>query len=271
MCLIAFAWNAHPRFPLVIAANRDEFHARPAAPLGPWPEVPGVWGGRDLREGGGWLALSTAGRLAAVTNFRESRPRPAPRSRGRLVRDFLSLDQGCAAGHAERLQAEAREYGAFNLLLWDGADLVHASNRPEPSWSGVPRGVHGISNGAFEPGALRLWPKVRQASAALARWLGAQPLEAGLSRLDCGPLFQALAEDRPADDSELPDTGVGLDMERRLAPPFIRGSEYGTRCSTVLLIDRGGVALFIERRFGPGGIPDGERRQTLQFAPPRHR
>jgi uncharacterized protein with NRDE domain len=248
MCLIAFAWNAHPRYPLILVANRDEFHARPTAPLAPWVDAPDVIGGRDLQEGGGWLALNRARpRLAAVTNVREPTVIPAPRSRGALVRDYLTGDD-CAVSFAELIRVEGNDYGPFNLLLWDGEDLIYATNRLKPRWETVPSGVYGLSNGGFDAP----WPKACRLTAALRSWISGVDA-VGETEPDFEPLFAALADDAIAADAELPNTGVGIEMERRLSPPFIRGSAYGTRASSVVLIDQGGHAVFVERSFGPDG------------------
>ena len=244
MCLIAFAWNAHPDYVLALAANRDEFHGRPTAPLGEWADLPGVTGGRDLREGGGWLALHRDGRLAAVTNVREPHLAPAPHSRGELVKDFVAGHDG-AAGYAARICAAGDAYGPHNSLLWDGRELTHASNRFEPPWRRIEPGVHGISNGPFDAP----WPKTRRLAAVLGEWLRAQH---GTAQPDLAPLLAALADEHGAEDQELPQTGVGLEMERLLAPSFIRGERYGTRASSVVLIRRDGRALLFERSFGPG-------------------
>jgi uncharacterized protein with NRDE domain len=256
MCLIAFAWDAHPDYLLALAANRDEFHARPAAPLGEWHGLPGVFGGRDLREGGGWLALHRGGRLAAVTNVREPPVGTAPRSRGALVRDFLA-GRDSAMDYAARVGDAGDAYGPHNSLLWDGRELVHASNRFEPRRRRIPPGVHGISNGPFDAP----WPKTLRLGAVLERWLRAQ--HGG--EPDPAPLLAALADEHGAADAELPDTGVGLELERMLAPPFIRGDAYGTRASSVVLIRRDGRALLFERSFGPDKKPAGDARQELQL------
>ena len=246
MCLIAVAWQTDPRHPLALIANRDEFHGRPAAPAGFDPDAADVYGGRDLQAGGGWLMLSTRRRLAAVTNVRTGPAPPlAPRSRGALVRDFVRGDAPAAA-FAEGLRRTAAEHGPFNLLLWDGAALQFASNQPSFATHAVAPGVHAMSNGAFDAP----WPKATLATDALSAWLGAgmaldDPADA------VAPLFAALADATPAPDALLPDTGVGLALERALSPPFVVGAEYGTRCSSVVLVSENGGLLFAERRFGP--------------------
>ena len=257
MCLISFAWNAHPDYVLALAANRDEFHGRPTAPLAHWADAPQVVGGRDLREGGGWLALSTAGRMAAVTNVREPHGAAAPRSRGALVRDFVTGDTS-AAEQAAQISAAGDAYGPHNLLLWDGAQLVFVSNRNQGQPQAVAPGIHGISNGPYDAP----WPKTLRLNARLGEWLAAR----GQAQTeDIEPLLRALADEQRAADGELPHTGVGMEMERLLAPAFIRGERYGTRASSVLLLRRDGRALLFERSFGPDKQPLGEVRLELQL------
>jgi uncharacterized protein with NRDE domain len=253
MCLIAAAWQDHPRFALALIANRDEFHARPAAAADFDPESPRVYGGRDLQAGGSWLQVSTRGRLAAVTNVRVGRnPEAAPRSRGALVRDFVR-DDADAQAYAARLAPIAHEHGRYNLLAWDGAGLVFATNHPHAESRPVPRGIHAMSNGAFDAP----WPKSGHATRALRTWLESPASSREVDAASLEPLFVALADTLPAPDAALPDTGVGLEMERLLSPPFVRGERYGTRCSTVVLVDAESI-VFAERRYGPSGVPMGE-------------
>lgn len=260
MCLIAVAFRLHPRWPLALIANRDEAHARPAAAAGFDPDAADVYGGRDLVAGGGWLQVSTRGRLAAVTNVRRGPTADAaPRSRGWLVRDFVRGAAG-AGGYVEALAAQARDYGAFNLLVWDGTDLAFASNVPEAVAMPVAPGLHAMSNGAFDAA----WPKSAHAARALRSWLttdaGADPSPAALA-----PLFDALADTRRAPDAALPDTGIGLELERRLSPAFIRDPVYGTRCSSVVLADADAI-VFAERRFGADGALLGDSSVALPRA-----
>jgi uncharacterized protein with NRDE domain len=252
MCLIAFALDRHPAYPLVLIANRDELHARAAAPAGPDPQYPDVHGGRDLEQGGGWLMVSRGGRLAAVTNVRV-RPLDAthPRSRGALVRGFASGTMGIDAW-LDALAPAAGDYGPFNLVLWDGRALAFAGNHPRFARHRVAPGLHAMSNGAFDAP----WPKSNRASQALATWLqDGAPSDARVA--DVAPLLAALADQTPAPDTALPDTGVGLELERKLSPPFVRDARYGTRCSTVVLVQSDGIR-FVERRFGPDAQPLGE-------------
>ena len=260
MCLIALAWQAHPRYPLALIANRDEAHDRASAAAGFDPDAPHVYGGRDLVAGGGWLQASTHGRLAAVTNVRNGpAPTAAARSRGWLVRDFVrGSDPALSA--ANRAAGEGNAVGPFNLLLWDGSELAFASNQPRGQHAPVTPGIHAMSNGAFDAP----WPKSALATKALDAWLAAQPATAAVEDVlpALEPLFTALADTSSAPDHALPDTGVGLALERTLSPPFIVGQEYGTRCSTVVLAGSAGI-LFVERRFGPGGTPAGESSAFL--------
>jgi uncharacterized protein with NRDE domain len=254
MCLIALAWRHHPRYLLAIAANRDESHARPTADAAIDPDAHSVYGGRDLVQGGGWLQVSSHGRLAAVTNVRDGAAAafPNPASRGWLVRDFVR--GATSATTFAEARSSRDDYGPFNALLCDGETLVHASNHPDQPAEPVTAGIHAMSNGPFDAP----WPKSTRATRALAAWLDsslamADPL-ASPEVLE--PLFQALADGTPAPDAELPDTGVGIALERTLSPPFVRGPSYGTRCSSVVLFGRAGI-VFAERRYAPDGVPAG--------------
>jgi uncharacterized protein with NRDE domain len=246
MCLIAFAWNVDPARPLVMIANRDEFQDRPAAPLGFWDDAPELAAGRDLREHGTWLGLSRRGRLAAVTNVRDPADfRPYPRSRGALTTDFL-LGHRTAADHAARLVDDAQHYGGFNLLLWDGTDLVYASNRPTPNWYRVGAGVHGLSNARLDTP----WPKTVWARHRIADWMRRPTPADGL--------LQAMTDRSIPEDAALPDTGVGLESERLLSPPFIWRPGYGTRCTTWVQVSADGEAQMRERRYDDRGEPSGD-------------
>lgn len=241
MCLIALAWQAHPDYPLVVAANRDEFHQRPAAPARFWPEAPAVLAGRDLAAGGTWLGITRQGRFAALTNVREPDRAPGTRSRGLLVSAFLQ-GRDRPEAYAGAVAAAGADYSGFNLLVGDADSLWWVSNRA-PAPLPVAPGVHALSNHLLDTP----WPKVRRARDGLARTLDAPAVDA---------LFALLADDRAAPDDELPDTGVGLAMERLLSPPFIRSAGYGTRCSSVLLAGRERI-LFAEQTYTADGT--GER------------
>jgi len=260
MCLIALAWRVHPRFPLALIANRDEAHARPTAAAGFDPDAPAVYGGRDLVQGGGWLQVSTRGRLAAVTNVRAGIAREdSPRSRGALVRDFVR-GEGAARTSLRALAPAAAGFGRFNLLAWDGDELIFASNHPGFASFAVEPGLHAMSNGAFDAP----WPKSAHATRALEAWLQSPAASTDLvhDTTALAPLLDALADVHVAPDECLPDTGVGLELERMLSPAFVRDARYGTRCSSVVLVGEEGI-VFAERRFGPDAVPLGESVVSL--------
>ena len=238
MCLIAFAWKAHPDVSLAVAANRDEWHERPASPAGWWRDHPDILAGRDLQAGGTWLGVSRNGRFAALTNFRDpsARKSEAP-SRGKLIVDFL-LGTSSAQQYLHVLRESAMHYQGFNLLVGDGETLFYFSSW-QNEMSAVPPGVHALSNHTLnEP-----WPKVEQSKSALAAALQAEMPEDARRMA----FYEFLSNDRRADDAVLPDTGVGLEWERRLSPALIVSDTYGTRCSTVLTISAGGEVCFEER------------------------
>jgi len=258
MCLIAVAWRTHPRFELALIANRDEFHARPAVAAAADAERPDIYGGRDLQAGGSWLLASSRGRLAAVTNVRAGlQDNIAEHSRGALVRGFVAADT-TAEAYLSNLAADASDYGRFNLLAWDGATLAFAGNHPRFGTHLVAPGVHAMSNGAFDAA----WPKSGHATRALQAWLDSPASQATIDPAALASLFAALADTTPAPDAALPDTGVGIELERALSPPFVRGERYGTRCSTVVLVADDAIT-FVERRFGPDALPLGETAAEL--------
>ncbi|NJD23886.1 MAG: NRDE family protein [Betaproteobacteria bacterium] len=237
MCLIVIAWRVHDDFPLVVAANRDEFHDRPAAPAGAWEDAPGVYGGRDLQAGGTWLGVARGQRFAAVTNVREPGIAPGKRSRGDLTREYLTGNESATA-FASRIDGAA--YSGFNLLLSDGESLCYTSNRI-PAPRSLPPGIYGLSNHLLDSP----WPKLVTARERCATALDALP--------DRAAFFDVLADDEIVPDEELPATGVSLEWERRLSAIFVRSPGYGTRASTVLTLSASGSAILEERRFGPAG------------------
>ena len=246
MCLIAFAWNAHPRWRLLLAGNRDESHARPSAALARWDDLP-VIGGRDLEAGGTWLGVTDEARCAVVTNVRDPHDPQTGSSRGLLIRDYL-VGGADATGHANELLHSAAGYRPFNLLTFDAQAGFYLGNRPQPHVQAVTAGIHGLSNADFDAP----WPKTRILMQRLRNWID----EGG--QADFTALFAALADEQVAPDDQLPDTGVGLELERRLSSAFIRGADYGTRASTIVAIDRAGSGVIVERRFGLHGYFFGE-------------
>jgi uncharacterized protein with NRDE domain len=243
MCLILFAWKMHENFPLVLAANRDEFYERPSAPAAFWEEAPDLLAGRDLREGGTWLGITRKGRLAALTNYRDPKSlKTGAPSRGRLVSDYLRSRE-IPEAYLHRIAPDADRFNGFNLLVGDPGDLFCFSNRGIRER--LDPGIYGLSNHLLDTP----WPKVERGKSMLKDLLKEQK--------DPSPeaLFALLADrTRPPDDL-LPDTGVGLAWERVLSPLFIESPVYGTRSSTALLIDRRGGVTFAERVFNGGGDP----------------
>ena len=249
MCLALFALDAHPRYALVVAANRDEYHARPAAPAAWWDQ--GFLAGRDLEAGGTWFGVTRSARWAFVTNVRDpSRFDPHAPSRGVLVPAVLE-DAESPADSVGRIVAGAVGCNGFNLVAGVAFEARWGSNRSDRSKSLSP-GIYGLSNAALDTP----WPKVQRTKAALAAWC---------TRADAGlaPLFAMLGDRSGAPDEALPATGIPLDRERLLAPPFIVSDTYGTRCSTVLTVTRDGDAHFIERSFDASGAVTGEIDQRF--------
>ena len=246
MCIILLARHAHRDYPLILAANRDEAYARPAAQAAFWDDNPNVYGGRDLDKGGTWLGLTRSGRIAAVTNYRDARLKePAPRSRGALVSGFLTGDSA-ARTYLEEIKSQGDQYNDFILIAGDLDAMYWLSNRG-PGVEEIPPGVHGLSNHLLNTP----WPKIRRSKLAVEALLGA-----GESELAAG-LFELLIDRSLAPDHELPQTGIDLQRERELSAVFISGERYGTRASTVVLVHGNGDVLFIERSFGAGGKPLG--------------
>lgn len=241
MCLVVFGVEVSRRYPLLIAANRDEQHARPAAAAAWWPDRPQMLAGRDLTAGGTWLAVDRRGRIAAVTNIRDGKQGAAPRSRGALVSEFVS-GNASAEDYATHAAREGAQYRAYNLLLFDGLKLHYASNRAAPTSLGA--GLHAFTNA---PRGAE-WPKLKSARAAVLRVAAHEaPIE---------PLFAVLAEQGVAGPAE----------ERYRSAHFVVGPTYGTRCSTVVLIDSAGQATLVERTFDVQGRRIGEVRESFTVA-----
>jgi uncharacterized protein with NRDE domain len=269
MCLLLLAFNVTPDRPWLLLGNRDEFHGRASAAARAWADAPDVIGGRDLEAGGTWLALHRNGRFAAVTNVRSGQPRRGPRSRGELVAGFVR-GTDTPAYYAAEVARRSGEYGPFNLIVGDRRGAAGASSALPRSWA-FGRGVNVLSNGP--PGAD--WPKVRRLRERFEALLqsvevdnpahhGAAPSHAADGEPGRWPddavLLDLLGDIGTAPDAELPDTGVGLELERRLAPIFIVGPQYGTRASTLAYARGDGSCVLVERGFGPSGVPLEETR-----------
>lgn len=251
MCLIVFALNSHADFPLLMAANRDEFHDRPTRAAGFWPEAPQLLAGRDEQSGGSWLGITRSGRLAAITNVRGSVTPAHARSRGLLVRDFL-LGEHTPEVFLDQCRQQRTQYAGFNLLLGCLPGPLWVYNSRDDDIATLRDGDHGLSNDRIDSP----WPKAERSRQRLRALCDAG--EAPERLLDL------LRDNAPAEDQLLPDTGIGLAQERLLSPPFIRSANYGTRASTVLAVNRRGDVCFLEQSFDANG-PQG-RLQTFRFA-----
>ncbi|APV40183.1 hypothetical protein PFAS1_12775 [Pseudomonas frederiksbergensis] len=243
MCLIVFAWRPGHAQPLIVAANRDEFYARPSLPLAQWPEAPQVYAGRDLEAGGTWLGVGANGRFAALTNIRDPHQPPARKSRGELVARFLGGDM-LIDDYLSDVVARSLEYAGFNLLVGNANELWHFNAR-ETEAVMLPPGVYGVSNAGLDTP----WPKLLKARAALEEVLDDPQPQA---------LLALLNDPQTAPFAELPDTGVGLATETLLSSVFIASPTYGTRASTALIVHADGTRHMVERSFGPYGGHLGE-------------
>ncbi|MEO7321730.1 MAG: NRDE family protein [Burkholderiales bacterium] len=245
------AYRVHPIYPLIVAANRDEFFRRPTAAADFWSDRPDVLAGRDLEQGGTWMGVTRSGRFAALTNVRDPKSnRPTAKSRGLIVSDFLTREDAPAA-FVEDLVEGCHQYNGFNVIVADHDNLAYFNSATAQSEDLSP-GIYGLSNHRLDTP----WPKVIRSKAALEHALRKDGAELETDLL-------AMLRDRArATDSTLPDTGIGLDKERWLSPVFITGQDYGTRCSTVLM--RGASrTLFIEDSFDSKGHVTETRRFTL--------
>ena len=238
MCLIFFAYERHPRYRLVVAANRDEAYERPTATAAYWPEYPEILAGRDLEGGGTWMGINRSGRFAALTNVRSPRPRLcAPPTRGELTTDFLRSSSE-SEEYFREIEAKAQQYNGFSLLLYDAQNLHYFSNFTDAGFQRIDPGLYGLSNHLLDTP----WPKVLQGKMAVAEWLETDGE-------DPEPLFDIMARKSRAREEDLPDTGVDKSFESALSALFIESPGYGTRSTSVLLVGYDGACVFIERTF----------------------
>jgi len=254
MCLLVLAWLSHPRYRLVVAGNRDEFHDRPAAPLGWWTDVPGILAGRDLRAGGTWMGLSRSGRFGVVTNFRnaEAAASEGSPSRGQLVPRYLGDDRA-PGPFVEELSEAAPRFAGFNLLVGGPSALHFYSNAVGEGPRELPPGIYGLSNHRLdEP-----WPKLTRTRARFA---------AALEDEDPAPadLLAMLADRESAGATGTATSGLSEELERALSAPFVRHDHYGTRCSTLVRVEHGGRSVVHERRFDARGAESGSSRFEFQ-------
>lgn len=253
MCLVVFAWQAHPEYRLILAGNRDEAHERPTRDAHWWPDNKEILAGRDLQAGGTWLAISKSGRFATVTNFREGqRSRPEFRSRGTLVTEFLSGSQSLREFEFSICN---EKYAGFSLLASDGESMLYLSNRDDLEAELSP-GIYGLSNASLDTP----WSKVIRAKAGLESMIRNDVVnETGLMRL--------LADRRPAPADDIAGDDLPFEIARAISAPFIVGPQYGTRSSTTLLWRLDDTIEFAERRFDPSGNSTGNSRFRFSLEP----
>ncbi|AXF57251.1 NRDE family protein [Salicibibacter kimchii] len=251
MCLINFHWQEHANYPLIIAANRDEFYERPTAPAHFWEDAPDLLAGRDLLQQGTWLGITKQGKFAALTNFRDPQHMtPGKVSRGAIVGQFLTEDWS-PREFVEALRKNKDDYTGFNVFVGTLNELYHYNNVYDEITKIKP-GTHGLSNDTLNTP----WPKVVKGK----RLLHARTAQT--NDIDTDKLFHMLYDTDEAPDEALPSTGVDWDFEKKLSPPFIHTGNYGTRASTVLLIDKAHRVTFIERTFNEGEFRD---EKTFSF------
>jgi uncharacterized protein with NRDE domain len=257
MCLLVIAWRMHARHRLVVAANRDEFHHRPATALAPWSDLD-VIGGRDLQANGAWFAVDSQRRFGIVTNFREfgRRRRSAP-SRGGLIPGFLAQGGG-PADYLATVETDAPGYAGFNLLLADRSSLWYASNRADRFARELEPGIYGLSNEFLDTP----WPKLVRVRTRFAELL-ASAAAAGEGAALFPALFAMLADREPAPPGTLPPSDLPAELARKLSAPFVLDATYGTRCSTLLTVDNDGALTIAERRFDAAGEAIGDTEHLL--------
>jgi uncharacterized protein with NRDE domain len=256
VCLIVFAFDCHPHYRLILGANRDEYRDRLSEQAGFWADAPHVLAGRDRQAGGTWLGVTTDGKLAAITNYRDPHQQVLdPPSRGTLVAGFLQNQSLTIDTFQQTLNHDGQLYDGFNLLYGTVDDLRYFTNRGGSSGPITP-GIHGLSNHLLDT----RWPKVTVARSRLKDLMQFQ-------RVEPEQIFEALSDTAPFDYRALPNTGIGPERERLLSPIFITDEGYGTRSTTVLLIDRDGGVTFIERTFDSSGVLLATSRNSFRILP----
>lgn len=240
MCLIFISLNHHPRYKLILAGNRDEFYKRKTAPAHFWEDHPHIVGGRDLEANGTWLAMSTQGKISMVTNYRDLKNlKPGAPSRGELVSAYL-LNGDKPDDYLNTVAQKASAYNGFNLLV-GYPDMLYYYSNYQNRVEKISEGLHGLSNHLLNTP----WPKVER---------GKEKFSKAIASPEVNPanLFELLYDEQRAADNELPDTGIGLERERALSSMFIKSPDYGSRCSTVILVDRNNRVWFAERVYDTG-------------------
>ncbi|PKN74373.1 MAG: hypothetical protein CVU52_06730 [Deltaproteobacteria bacterium HGW-Deltaproteobacteria-10] len=254
MCLILFAYKVHPAYPLIVAANRDEFYERPSSPAAFWGGTRQILAGRDLKEGGTWLGITREGKFAAITNYRDPAAlKSGAPSRGKLVKNYLQ-GSSSAAAYVRKISRQADIYNGFNIMCADGTDLFVYSSRGEQQK--LAAGIYGLSNRFLDSP----WPKVVWGKKAMSAAMSEKGADLETA------LFALLADRKIAPDNKLPSTGIGLEWERLLSAVFIESPVYGTRSSTVLLIGKNGWVKFVEKVFDGKPEPWVESRFSFRLA-----
>ncbi|WP_100398613.1 NRDE family protein [Bacillus sp. FJAT-44742] len=244
MCLVAVAYKVHSKYPLIIAANRDEFYNRPTSLLHQWKDAPFVYAGRDLKKGGTWMGMTKHGYLAALTNVRDGNEKEKERSRGEITAGFLKKED--TESFFQKLSKEKDEFNGFNLIAGTVDNLFYYSNKQEGREAeAMLPGIHGLSNAQLNSP----WPKVDKVKQKMKKLIQDEPF----TDLPVEPLFAALTDTDKAPDQFLPNTGISIEMERLLSSPFIISPSYGTRSQTVLAVTADYNAKMIERTFTNGG------------------
>lgn len=237
MCLIVFAYKMHPKYKLIFAANRDEFYDRPSKEAHFWDDYPSLLAGKDLLAGGTWMGITKQGKLAAITNYRgPGELKNDPPSRGHLITSFLTNNK-TATGYYSEIEKSLKEYNGFNLIYGEIDDLYHCSNKAE-HFQRINKGIYGISNALLDTP----WPKVEKSKYRLKNLL-----EQGTIIQE--ELLNLLSDTTTANDEELPETGISLELEKMLSAVFTKSGKYGTRCSTAVMIDNDNNVNFAEKTF----------------------
>ncbi|GIO25577.1 NRDE family protein [Ornithinibacillus bavariensis] len=253
MCLILFQLQDHPSYKLILAANRDEAYDRPTKEASFWEDKPNILAGRDLLQMGTWLGITTEGRFAALTNYRHpDHMKSGKFSRGEITTNYLAGNES-SRQYIEKLSQAKGNYLGFNLLVGNADGLVYYNNI-EDKITKISPGTHGLSNHFLDTP----WPKVEKGRTKLREYVNQT------NQVSHEELFQILADSDEAQEELLPDTGIGLELEKKLSPLFIKMPDYGTRCSTVLTIDNSNHVAFTERTY-ISGVFHNEKKYNFQI------
>jgi len=257
MCLINFQFQEHPNYKLIVAANRDEFYNRPTAPAHFWEDNPTILAGRDLLQMGTWLGITQNGRFAALTNYRDPAHMTNDKtSRGEIISNYLAGNES-PEDYLASLNVKKEEYNGFNLIIGTPDQLLYYNNI-EGDIVDISSGTHGLSNHFLNTP----WPKVTNGKKNLHDYVMNQEI------VQPNELFEILSNAEIAEDLSLPNTGIDIELERQLSPLFISTKGYGTRCSTVVLVDKENNVTFVERTYENGEFKD-ENQFTFTISQPQ--